>query len=112
MAQVEDQWTAREDLVKGLARVLGSYNLRVDVVPDVSDEGEQCTVCRQVGRLIAAEVHYSYSDEPFGEPDEDVQQCCMCCMCCIFPFIDSVPWLNIAKTITVEVSRGATHRPF
>jgi hypothetical protein len=97
-------------LVADMRHVIGasSYSVRVHVVDDVPDEGEQCTVCQEIGRVIAALVHYSYA-EPGEEADRD---CRPCCLCCIFPFIDSVPWLNIDQTITVEVSRGATRRPF
>jgi len=100
----------KAELITDMRYVIGasSYSVRVHVVDDVPDEGEQCTVCQEVGRVIAAFVHYSYA-EPSEEVDDDVRACCMCC---IFPFIDSVPWLNIDKTITVEVSRGATRRPF
>lgn len=84
------------------------YDLRVDIVDEVSDEGEQCTVCQEIGRTISACVYYSYA-EPGEELDDD---CRCCCLGCIFPFIDSIPWLNIDKTITLEVSRGGTNRPF
>lgn len=48
------------------------------------------------------------SDNDTGQPQVIVE----CCLPCLIPVLDATPYLDDTQTITVEVHRSATHRPF
>ena len=84
------------------------YNLDVQIVDHVDNEGEPCTHCQLVDATVQVQAYL-----PVGEVGElEAETWAESCTGCMFRVIDSTPYLDTDRTIVVEVSRSATNRPF
>lgn len=81
------------------------YSLSVHVVDHVDNEGETCGHCGEAP--IQVTLYLPIGDGRAVEIEtEDT------CRACMLPVLDTTDYLEVTHTITVEVARSATLRPF
>jgi hypothetical protein len=88
------------------AKSAADYYLAVAIVPTTGVEHMTCTRCDE-GKCVAV-VSFS-RNEPTEGAERNYRDVCLAC---VIPLIDSIDYLNTDEPIEVEVSRGATNRPF
>lgn len=82
------------------------YDLRVQIVEHVDNEGEPCDHCQLYGNVVQAQAYVVTDNRTLA------RQMIETCLACLIPAIDSTPYVEATFSIAVEVARSATRRPF
>lgn len=81
------------------------YSLSVHVVDHVDNEGSVCNHCGEAPIQVTLYL-------PIGDGNRVDIETVDTCRACMLPVLDSTDYLETTHSITVEVARSATLRPF
>jgi hypothetical protein len=82
-----------------------ALRLEIHVVDDLLvDSTYYCVNCAEALRRVQCNAWVTF--------ENGTQEVVECCAACLIGVLDATPYLDDTQTITVEVIRGATLRPF
>lgn len=81
------------------ADILRVYSVRINVVPFVDNQGEQCTFCQVTGNEVTTNLYATTMD---GQ-----DQCADTCLDCVIPTLDGAIDTDPDFPVIIEIAQGA-----